>query len=39
MRSFFASLRHLAAEIRFAMCKLNELQFNAPWKHQQSRCG
>ena len=39
MKSFFASLRQLAAEIRFAMCKLNEIQFSAPGKQQQPRCG
>ena len=38
MRSFFASLRHLAAEIRLAMCKLNEMQFSAPWAPQRTRC-
>ena len=38
MKSFFASLRHVAAEIRLAMCKLNELQFSAPWAPQRRRC-
>ena len=39
MRGFFEKLRHLAADIRLAMCKLNELQFSAPWAPRRSRCG
>ena len=39
MRSFFASLRHVAADLRLAMCKLNEMQFSAPWRAPRSRCG
>ena len=38
MRSFFTSLRHLSAEIRLAMCKLNEMNFSAPWAPQRTRC-
>ena len=38
MKNIFASLRRLAAEIRFALCKLNEMQFSAPWAPRRSRC-
>ena len=38
MRSFFASLRHVAADFRLAMCKLNEMQFSAPWAPRRTRC-
>ena len=38
MKSFFNALRLFAADLRLAMCKLNEIQFNAPWNRQQSRC-
>jgi hypothetical protein len=37
MRSFFASLRHVAADLRLAMCKLNEMQFSAPWAPRRTR--
>lgn len=39
MKSIVNALRHIAAEFRFAMCKLNEIQFSAPWNQQRSRCG
>jgi hypothetical protein len=39
MRSFFQTLRRLAAEYRLAMCKMNEIQFSAPWAPRRSRCG
>ncbi len=39
MRTIFNRLRHIAADFRFAMCKLNEIQFSAPWNRQRSRCG
>jgi hypothetical protein len=38
MRSFFHSLRRLAADLRLAMCKLNEIQFDAPWAPRGTRC-
>ena len=38
MRNIFNTLRQLAADFRFAMCRLNEIQFNAPWKQARSRC-
>jgi hypothetical protein len=31
-------IRRLAADFRLAMCKLNEIQFDAPWAPRQSRC-
>ena len=39
MRNFFHTLSRLAADLRLAMCKLNEIQFSAPWNPQRSRCG
>lgn len=38
MKSIFNTLRQLAADFRFTMCKLNEIQFSAPWTTQRSRC-
>ena len=38
MRNFFHNLRRLGADFRLAMCKLNEIQFSAPWNPQRSRC-
>ena len=31
MRTLLTSLRRLAASWRSAMCKLNQIQFSAPW--------
>ena len=39
MRNFIAALRRLGAAIDFSLCKLNEIQFSAPWNPQRSRCG
>ena len=39
MRNFFKSLRRLGETISFALCRLNEIQFSAPWAQQRSRCG
>jgi hypothetical protein len=39
MRNFFHSLHRLAADLQLAMCKLNEVQFSAPWAPRRSRCG
>jgi hypothetical protein len=39
MRSFFRTIRRLAADFRLAMCKMNEIQFSAPWHKRHSRCG
>ena len=38
MRNFLSSLRRLAANFNLAMCKLNEIQFSAPWAPRRSRC-
>ena len=38
-RTLAAALRSLAATIDLAMCKLNEIQFSAPWNPKVSRCG
>ncbi len=33
------SLRRLWADTLFALCKLNQAQFSAPWRSEQGRCG
>lgn len=38
MRRFFKSLGRLAATIRVSLCRLNEIQFSAPWAPRRSRC-
>ena len=39
MKNLFASVRRLAADLGLALCKLNEIQFSAPWAPRRSRCG
>lgn len=39
MRNFFHSLRRFAETIRFGFCRLNEIQYSAPWNTSRSRCG
>jgi hypothetical protein len=39
MTNLIASLRRLGATISFSLCKLNEIQFSAPWNQARSRCG
>jgi hypothetical protein len=39
MHSFIATLRHLGGTISLALCKLNEIQFSAPWDAARPRCG
>ena len=38
-RGFVAALRRLGETIRFSLCKLNEIQFSAPWNPHRSSCG
>jgi hypothetical protein len=38
MRRFFQPLRQLAETMRIGFCRLNEIQFSAPWAPQRSRC-
>jgi len=33
-----AALHQAAATIQLSMCKLNEIQFSAPWNPKTSRC-
>ena len=33
------ALRRFADSFGLAMCKLNEIQFSAPWNPHRSRCG
>ena len=37
--NIIANLRRLGATILFSMCKLNEIQFSAPWNPASPRCG
>jgi len=39
MNAIITALRDLAATIALGLCKLNEIQFNAPWNPTRSRCG
>jgi hypothetical protein len=39
MRTIIANLRELGATIAFSLCKLNEIQFSAPWNPARPRCG
>ena len=38
VRTIAAALSRIAADLRLAMCKLNEMQFSAPWNPKASRC-
>jgi hypothetical protein len=39
MRKLLTALHRLAASWRLAMCKMNQIQFSAPWNPPRSRCG
>ncbi len=38
-RGLAAALRRFAESARLALCKLNEIQFSAPWNPHRSPCG
>lgn len=38
MPNVFQTLRRLGQTINFAFCRLTEIQFDAPWARQRSRC-
>jgi hypothetical protein len=38
MHSFLQTLRRITADFRLAMCRMNEIQFDAPWAPRRSRC-
>ena len=38
MKNLRNTLRRLAADFRLAMCRMNEIQFSAPWAPRRSRC-
>jgi hypothetical protein len=38
MQTLFNSLRRLGQTINLAFCRLTEIQFEAPWAPQRSRC-
>ena len=39
MRNFIAMLQRLGRSAAFGLCKLNEIQFSAPWNPARPRCG
>jgi hypothetical protein len=39
MRNFIARLHAFGETLLFPLCKLNEIQFRAPWEPTGSRCG
>jgi len=39
MFKLLAPLRRFAASWSLAMCKLNQIQFSAPWNPRKSPCG
>jgi hypothetical protein len=38
IRTIAAALARVAATIDLALCKLNEIQFSAPWNPRPGRC-
>jgi len=38
IRNIIGAVRRAQATILFALCKLNEIQFDAPWAPRRSRC-
>jgi hypothetical protein len=38
IRHLIAAFRDARQTILFALCKLNEIQFNAPWQPRRGRC-
>ena len=39
MRTIIGALRRLGESFVFSLCKLNEIQFAAPWNPSAPRCG
>ena len=39
MTRLFTALQRLAETVRVGLCKLNEIEFNAPWNPHRPRCG
>ena len=38
IRNIITALGRAGESILFALCKLNEIQFDAPWAPRRSRC-
>ena len=38
MRNFIATLHAFGETLLFSLCKLNEIQFSAPWDSARTRC-
>jgi hypothetical protein len=39
MQTILGALRRLGETIALSLCKLNEIQFSAPWNPARTRCG
>jgi hypothetical protein len=39
MRNLIATLHSFGEALLFSLCKLNEIQFSAPWEQARTRCG
>ena len=39
MRTLIATFRAFGESLLFSLCKLNEIQFSAPWAPAKARCG
>jgi len=37
-RNSFGALRNLWENLRFSLCKLNQIQFSAPWNPRRPTC-
>lgn len=38
IRNIIRAVRNVTETIRIGLCKLNEIQFDAPWAPRRSRC-
>jgi hypothetical protein len=38
IRTIIGAVRRAGTSLLFALCKLNEIQFSAPWEPRRSRC-
>jgi hypothetical protein len=38
IRTIVRAVRNLTETIRLGLCRLNEMQFEAPWAPRRSRC-
>lgn len=38
MRNLFAAVARFAEEVSFSLCKLNQIEFEAPWNPRRPTC-